>query len=103
MEVRFEKKELEELYNKGKTKNKKYHFDDKLIVKYIKVIDMIKLLERIEDFYKYTSLSFHSLSGNKNGLYAVSVDFRYRIQFRIGKNENNEIVITIVEFSNYHK
>jgi proteic killer suppression protein len=103
MEVRFERKELEELYDKGKTKNKKYRFNDKLIAKYVKVIKIMKSADGIEDFYLYNNLDYHVLSGDKQGIHAVRVDLKYRIQFTIKKNSPNETVCNIIEFSNYHK
>ena len=58
-----------------------------------------------EALYRYQSLNFEALQGDKKGLYSVRVNLQYRIEFEI-QAENEDIVITvcnIIELSNHYK
>ena len=63
-----------------------------------------------EDLYKYKSLNFEALAGDKNGLYSVRVNNQYRVEFSITQmNLNEEIleanvtICNIIELSNHYK
>ena len=58
MIVEFEKEYLQELYDKGKCKNKKYRFQKAVIEKYQKRIDILMAATRIEDLFVFNSLNF---------------------------------------------
>lgn len=49
MEIRFEKKYLEELYLTGKTSDKKHRFQPQIIAKYRKTVDLLESLTTVED------------------------------------------------------
>ena len=72
MYIEYEKDYLEELYNDGKCKNKKYRF-------------------HIEDLFVFNSLNFEALD---NGFYSIRIDYHYRLEFKI-REEGTEKVITI--------
>ena len=61
MEVEYEKDYLEELYEKGKCKNKKYRFQPSVIKKYQMRIDTLIAATRIEDLFVFNSLNFEAL------------------------------------------
>jgi len=106
MEIEFEKAYLEELYTKGKTKNKKYRFPKGIPERYIKTIDKLRVAERIEDLYFIRSLNYEKLVGNKKGLESVRVNDKYRIEFRRsieGEEPNFITICSIIELSNHYK
>ncbi len=105
MEIKFDKIYLEELYFKGKTSEKKHRFQPQIIAKYRKTIDLLESVSTVEDLYRYHSLNYEVLVGDKEGLESVRVNNKYRIEFKTTKVVS-EIVVTvcnIVELSNHYK
>ena len=105
MEIKFEKKYLEELYLNGKTSDKKHRFQPQIIAKYRKTIDLLESLTVVEDLNRYHSLHYEVLVGDKAGMESVRVNDQYRIEFKTTKVVS-EIVVTlcnIIELSNHYK
>ena len=105
MEIKFDKKYLQELYETGKTTDKKNRFQPQIATKFKKTISILKSVSCIEDLFLYNSLQYEKLKGNKEGLESVRVNDQYRIEFKTTKVVS-EIVITvcnIIELSNHYK
>ena len=105
MEIVFEQRYLEELYLTGKASDKKHRFQPSVVSKYRKTIDILESVNRVEDLFRYHSLNYKALSGDKAGLESVRVNDQYRIEFKTTQVVS-EIVITvcnIIELSNYYK
>ena len=105
MEIRFDKKYLEDLYLKGKTSDKKHRFQPYIISKYRKTVDLLESLSTVEDLFRYHSLNYEVLHGDKAGIESVRVNDQYRIEFKTTKVVS-EIVVTvcnIIELSNHYK
>lgn len=105
MEITFDKKYLKELYIAGTTSDKKHRFQPQIIAKYRKTIDLLESVNKVEDLYRFHSLNYEVLQGDKAGLESVRVNNQYRLEFKTTKVVS-EIVITvcnIVELSNHYK
>lgn len=105
MKIIFDKKYLEELYLGGRTSDKKHRFQPQVIAKYRKTIDLLESLSVIEDLFRFHSLNYETLSGDKAGLESVRVNNQYRIEFKTTKVVS-DIVVTvcnILELSNHYK
>lgn len=105
MEIIFGKKYLEELYLKGKASDKKHRFQPQVIAKYRKTIDLLESLTGTEDLYRYHSLNYEVLKGDKQGIESVRVNDQYRIEFKTTRIMS-EIVVTVCniqELSNHYK
>ena len=105
MEIKFDKTYLEELYNTGKTKDKKHRFQPQIVSKYRKTVDILESVARVEDLFRYNSLRYETLHGDRKGLESVRVNDLYRIEFKTTKVVS-EAVITIcniIELSNHYK
>ena len=105
MEIKFDKPYLEELYLKAKASDKKHRFQPQIVAKYRKTIDLLESLAVVEDLYRYHSLHYEALTGDKAGLESVRVNDQYRIEFKTEKVVS-EIVVTvcnIIELSNHYK
>lgn len=105
MEIRFDKQYLEELYLKGKTSDKKHRFQPQIIAKYRKTVDLLESLSTTEDLYRYHSLHYEALTGDKAGLESVRVNDQYRIEFKTTKLTSEALitVCNIIELSNHYK
>lgn len=105
MEITYDKEYLSDLYYKGKTDDKKHRFQPPIIKKYIKVIDILKSAEKIEDLYRLNSLNYEVLVGDKKGLESVRVNDQYRIEFKSDTVVNETIVTicNILDLTNHYK
>ncbi|MBP3835287.1 MAG: type II toxin-antitoxin system RelE/ParE family toxin [Prevotella sp.] len=105
MEIVFDKEYLRELFYEGKAKSKKYRFQPQVVRKYVQVVNILDAVEDVEDLYRYHSLHYEKLMGDKKGLESVRVDSRYRIEFKTSSHLSNKSVTicNIVELSNHYK
>jgi len=105
MEIKFDKEYLRELYETGKTTDKKYRFQPQIAKKYKRTIDILESVAGIEGLFRYNALCYETLHGDKEGLESVRVNDQYRIEFRTTKivSETVVTVCNIIELSNHYK
>lgn len=105
MEIRFAQDYLRELFYDGKTKDKKHRFQPQVVRKYVGVLNLMESLERIEDIYRFKSLNYEALTGDKKGIESVRVNKQYRIEFRssVISGERTLTICNILELSNHYK
>ena len=105
MDVTFDKKYLQELYEDGKTSNKKHRFQPQIVAKYQKTVTILKSVSRVEDLFLYNGLQYEGLKGNKEGRESVRVNDQYRIEFETTQVVSQTVVTicNILELSNHYK
>jgi proteic killer suppression protein len=105
MIVTFEKEYLRDLYETGKSDDKKHRFQPDVIVKYRKRVKTLQDAERIEDLFTINSLNYEALKGDKAGLSSIRVNKQYRLEFTVTDNgvESVATVCNIIELSNHYK
>jgi len=105
MIIKFEKEYLRELYETGKTTEKKYRFQPYIAVKYRKTIDILESVSGVEALFRYNGLCYEALHGDKEGLESVRINDQYRIEFKTTKvvSETVITVCNIVELSKHYK
>jgi proteic killer suppression protein len=93
---------LEKLFS-GETLKGKPKYGDVVIVKFKKVILILKNVESSIELAKFRGLNFETLKGNKKGLYSIRVDYGYRLEFKLEIDviQLTEIAI-IEELSNHY-
>lgn len=104
MVIEFEQEYLEELYEDGKCKNKKYRFQPQVVGKYQKRIDTLIGATRLEDLFVLNSLNVEAID-SANNIFSIRVDYHYRLIFSI-KTEGPEPVVTIaniIDLTNHYK
>lgn len=104
MIITFEKTYLKELYEKGKTSDKKHRFQPSIVKRYKNRISYMMKAASKEELYPIKSLHFEALHGDKKGLYSVKVNDQYRIEFSLIENEEQPIltICNIEELSNHY-
>ena len=95
MKVEFEKEYLKELYETGKTTDKKHRFQPQVIRGYLKCVRTLRRAERIEDLFLFHSLNYEKLEGDKKGLSSIRINDKYRLEFRELVNLNDILEIEI--------
>lgn len=77
MIVIFEKTYLRELFETGRTSDKKHRFQPDIVKRYQKRIEMLLAVSSAEILYKFNSLNFEALTGDKAGRYSIRVNDKY--------------------------
>ena len=105
MEINFDKKYLQELYEAGKTTDRKYWFQPQIVAKYQKTVAILKSVTRVEDLFRYNSLRYEVLQGDKVGIEAVRVNDQYRVEFTTTRTASETVltICNILELSNHYK
>jgi proteic killer suppression protein len=104
MIVTFEEIYLKELFEKGKTSDKKHRFQPDIVKRYKdRVVYLMKATSK-EELYPIKSLHFEALTGRKKGMYSVRVNMQYRIEFTLDECIEHPIltICNIVELSNHY-
>ena len=105
MEINFEKEYLRQLYEEGKTTDKKHRLQPSIIARYQLRIKTLEQAGSIEELYPIHSLHYEVLKGEKAGISSIRVNDQYRIEFTV-KQVSAETVVTIcniLELSNHYK
>ncbi|MDR0907382.1 MAG: type II toxin-antitoxin system RelE/ParE family toxin [Rikenellaceae bacterium] len=105
MLVTFEEQYLEELYRTGKSRDKKHRYQPDVVRRYAKCVYRLQEAITLEDLWRYPSLRYEVLSGDKAGISSVRVNDQYRVEFIVRKAEEEPIitVCNILELSNHYK
>ena len=102
MEVKFEKDYLRELFYDGVASDKQYRFQPEIVRKYVRVVNILDSVSRVVDLYRYRSLHYEKLLGDKKSIASVRVNDQYRIEFKSSEQEGITIC-NITELSNHYK
>lgn len=102
MEIKFEKDYLRELFYDGVASDKQHCFQPEIIRKYVRVVNILDSVNHVVDLYRYRSLHYEKLLGDKNGIESVRVNDQYRIEFKSSEQEGITIC-NIMELSNHYQ
>ncbi len=104
MEVYFNEEYLRDLYCTGKG-DKKHRYQPQIVRKYIQVIDLMRDVPNVLSLFKYNSLNYKKLTGDKAGLSSVRVNDTYRIEFeeRVEQDKTIATICNITDLSNHYK
>ena len=105
MIIIFEKDYLRDLYETGKTKDKKHRFQPEIAERYRKRIKTLENAEKIDDLFFINSLKYEELKGDKANISSIRVNDKYRVEFTV-RYDSIEPLITvcnILELSNHYK
>ena len=104
MIVTFDKDYLRELYEQGKTNEKKHRYQPDIVRRYQQRIKILESAPRIETLFQIKSLNYEVLVGDKAGRSSIRVNDKYRVEFTVSyQGEPVVTVCNIVELSNHYK
>ena len=102
MDIKFEKDYLRELFYDGIASDKHHRYQPDVINRYVRVVNILDSVEKAADLFRYRSLHYEKLVGDKKGLESVRVNNQYRIEFRSSEKDGITIC-NIEELSNHYK
>jgi proteic killer suppression protein len=104
MIVKFKEKYLQELFEDGKTTDKKHRYQPGVVQKYRNCIGILLDAISIEKVALINALNYEILKGDKAGISSIRVNKKYRIEFIVKCNglETQVTVCNILELSNHY-
>lgn len=96
MIVKINNAYLKDLYEGNKVSGKP-RYDNAVIKKFKKVIQILNYVESSQRLYDFKGLHFEKLSGDRAGYYSCRVDLKYRLILSIETDEILVEEIMIVE------
>ncbi len=105
MIVTFEKEYLKELYQYGKTGDKKHRFQPDIVKRYKKCVNFLMASSSIEVLMQINSLNYEVLKRDKDGISSIRVNNKYRLEFLVCETYDEPIVTicNILELSNHYQ
>jgi toxin HigB-1 len=75
-----------------------------LIKQYVKTVNKLSSISRIEDMYVLTSLNYEKLSGDREGQSSVRINEQFRLIFEeiLSDNEPFQVVMFVLEEISNH-
>jgi len=104
MEIKFEKRYLQELYEFGRTSDKKYIYHPDVVKRYQACIKTLEKASKVEDLLPITSFHYEELADKKDKS-TIRINDQYRIEFKPIQIffETVAKICTILKSSKYYK
>lgn len=90
------------MFYDGVTSDKQHHYQPDIVRRYVRVVNILDSVDKVTDLFRYRSLHYEKLVGDKKGLESVRVNNQYRIEFTSSETEGITIC-NIIELSNHYK
>lgn len=101
MEIVFEKDYLRRLYYEGIPGDKHHRFQPEIVKRYVRVVNVLDSVNKPADLYRYQSLHYEKLSGEKAGSESVRVNDQYRLEIKTS-TDGTIAICSIIELSNHY-
>lgn len=103
MNIEFENKALEDLYLTGNTADKMYkRLPDDVVKRYIKVVNYLRGVRRVEDLFFINSLHYEKKEGDLKGVEVVWINGQYRLHFRSSPDEQGALTNALLTAISKH-
>jgi toxin HigB-1 len=106
MDIEFNNTELEDYYEGRPVKNKLIRGNKAIQKSFLKAINTLKAIQKIEDLYLFNGLNYEKLSGDRKGQSSIRINQQFRLLFTEIENKDNPIIIELLiieEISNHYK
>lgn len=103
MEIVFTKDYLIDVYKGDLKKLKAFKSNPQLVKQYVKTINKLKSITRIEQLHQINSLRYAKKGGDLKGISAVRINKQYRLLFREIASDTNTMVIDVLEIDDISK
>ena len=105
MFIEFDKDYLRELFEQGRTSDKKHRYQPEVIKGYQKAVASLKRAINVEMLYRLNSLNYEVLKGDKKGISSVRINRLYRLEFTVREVMNEQIITVcrLLDISNHYK
>lgn len=94
MYIEFDKEYLRELYEQGRTDDKKHRFQPEIVRGYQKAVFALLSENCVTDLFCNNALNYEVLQGDKSGISSIRINRKYRLEFTV-KDVMNEQIISL--------
>lgn len=105
MTIEFDNTYLWELYDTGRTSDRKHRFQPEIVKAYRKTIMFLAIAKQVTDLFNFSGLNYEVLHGDKEGRSSVRINAKYRLEFTVKTVEGEEIVTicTVLDITNHYQ
>lgn len=103
MEIIFKKDYLAHLYEGNSKPYKEYKSNPQLVKQYVKTINKLKSITKIEQLYQIKSLHYEKKVGNLDGVSAIWINHQYRVLFIETASIPGDFTIDLLEIEELSK
>lgn len=105
MYIEFDKEYLRELYERGRTDDKKHRFQPEIIRGYQKAVFALLSANCVTDLFHNRALNYEMLQGDMAGISSVRINRKYRLEFTVKEVRNKQIITVckLLDISNHYK
>ena len=105
MYIEFDKDYLRELYELGRTNDKRHRYHHEVISGYQKAVFLLSSANSITDLFQNNALNYEVLQGDKKGISSVRINRKYRLEFTVHEVFNEQIITLcrLLDISNHYK
>jgi toxin HigB-1 len=105
MEIIFQNQLLADLYEGKKVTDKRFKSNPNLVKQYVKTVNKLAAVGRIEDMYIFASLNYEKLIGDREGYSSVRINDQFRLIFQeiLSNTEPVQVeMFALEEISNHY-
>ena len=105
MDIFFNNRLLIDLYEGNKITDKQFQSNPSLVKQYIKTVNKLKSVEKVEQLFQYAGLNYEKLKGNFKGYSSVRINNQFRLIFEEVAAEKEPFQIVLLkleEISNHY-
>lgn len=105
MYIEFDKDYLRELYELGRTNDKRHRYQPEVIRGYQKAVFLLSSANSITDLFQNNALNYEVLQGDKKGISSMRINRKYRLEFTVHEVFNEQIITLcrLLDISNHYK
>jgi len=103
MEISFNNQLLIDLYEGNKVTDKEFRSNPTLIKQYIKTVQKLKSVDKVEQLYQFTSLNYEKLKGKLKIYSSVRINLQYRLLFEEVANSSEPFQIVLFKLEEISK
>ena len=105
MYIEFDKDYLQELFENGKSSDKKHRYQPEIVRGYQKAVYALLYANSVTDLFPNKALNYEVLRGDKEGVSSVRINTKYRLEFTVRQVENEQIITIcrLLDISNHYK
>ena len=105
MYIEFDKDYLRELFEQGRTSDKKHRYQPEVIRSYYKCVMFLKRAENVEQLYHIHSLNYEVLQGDEKVISSVRINIKYRLEFTVTEVLGEQVITVcrLLDISNHYK
>jgi len=103
MEVEYNQQYLADLYEEKKVSDKRFKSNPQLVKQYIKTVNKLKSVQKVEQLFQFAGLNYEKLKGNMKGYSSVRINNQYRLIFEEVASDNEPIEIILFKLEEISK